>query len=50
MSWDKAIEFIKAVGIPGAITFYVLVRLEPAINNNTAAIHALAVAIATLGR
>ena len=50
MNLEKLIEFVKSVGVPGAIAFYILARLEPAIKDNTAAIHALAVVIAGLGR
>ncbi len=35
------LDFIKQAGIPAAIAFYVLIRLEPAIQANTAAIQQL---------
>lgn len=50
MTADKWIEFVKSVGIPAAIAFYVLIRLEPAINANTQAINNLAIIVAKLGQ
>ena len=44
------IKFVKDVGIPTAIAFYVLVRLEPAINANTQAINQLALIVSQLAR
>ena len=38
---DKLIQFVKEAGIPAAIAFYVLMRLEPAIQANTLAIQQL---------
>ncbi len=35
---EKLLAFVKEVGIPAAICFYVLMRLEPAITGNTTAI------------
>ena len=46
--FDKITEFIKSVGIPAAIAFYVLVRLEPAINANTKAISELTIVVAKI--
>ena len=34
----EILQFIKEVGLPAAIAFYVLMRLEPAIAANTKAI------------
>ena len=47
---DKCIDFIKTVGIPAAIAFYVLMRLEPAISNNTKAILDLTIVVARIAR
>ena len=44
------VKFIKDVGIPTAIAFYVLIRLEPAINSNTQAINNLTVIVSQLAR
>ncbi len=46
--FDKATDFIKSVGIPAAIAFYVLMRLEPAINANTKAISELTLVVARI--
>lgn len=50
MNWDKIGTFVQTVGVPTAIAFYILIRLEPAINSNTMAIHQLALAIQALGK
>ena len=42
------LQFVRDVGIPAAIAFYVLMRLEPAINANTEAINKLALVVATV--
>ena len=45
---DKLIAFTKDVGIPAAIAFYVLIRLEPAIAANTHAINQLIILVQQL--
>jgi len=42
------LQFIKEVGIPAAIAFYVLIRLEPAINANTLAVQQLTILVQQL--
>ena len=41
-------EFVKNVGVPGAIAFYVLARLEPAIRAHTKAVHDLTALVARM--
>ena len=48
MNMKDWLQFVKEVGIPAAIAFYVLIRLEPAITANTQAINNLAVIVAQL--
>lgn len=45
---EKLLVFIKEAGIPAAIAFYVLVRLEPAIAANTQAINQLTLLVQQL--
>ena len=42
------LQFVKEVGIPAAIAFYVLIRLEPAITANTKAITDLSLIVQQL--
>jgi hypothetical protein len=46
----ETLQFIKEVGIPAAIAFYVLIRLEPAIAANTKAITDLSLIVERLLR